>query len=149
AILLKGAALGETVYPDPSLRHSHDIEILVQDLNLPEVAQLLSEAGFVPSETKLGRGRDSLQLVHESGLPLVLHRTLFEIPFYNTALLQICSRARTVLLLDTPAQVLSPSDVLFHICGHAAYSVSRESCRWISDAWFIVDRYRDLDWDLF
>jgi hypothetical protein len=44
--------------------------------------------------------------------------------------------------------VLSPADTLLHVCGHAFYSASRESLRWVGDAWHIVKRYDDLDWEL-
>jgi hypothetical protein len=44
---------------------------------------------------------------------------------------------------------LAPFDSLLHVCGHASYSSKRPSLRWVTDAWFIVERYPDLDWDLF
>jgi hypothetical protein len=44
--------------------------------------------------------------------------------------------------------VLSAVDALFHTFGHAVYSPSRESFRWIADAWFIIHKHPDFDWDL-
>ena len=46
------------------------------------------------------------------------------------------------------AEIPAPADSLLHVCGHASYSASRQSLRWVTDAWFIVNRHPDLDWDL-
>jgi hypothetical protein len=146
AIPIRGVVLGETVYPDPALRHSHDIEILVGDGDPDEVGRSLIAAEFSPSRTLSRSGPN--EFVHPSGLPLVLHRGLFEIPFYNEGLQVMKARARTELILDTRVPILSPADTLLHICGHAACSVRRDSHRWVGDAWFTIDRYRDLDWEL-
>jgi hypothetical protein len=149
AIVLKGAALAETVYSDPALRHSHDIEILVEHPELDEIVDLLTSRRFAPPSRKASRtDSGDIELIHESGLPLILHRKLFPIPFYNAALLDICSRAQIATICDIPVRVLSPADALLHTCGHAVYSPSRESFRWIADAWFIIRKHPDLDWDL-
>ena len=147
-IVLKGAALAETVYSHPALRHSHDIEILVQRYELHDIAGPLISLGFSPSRKTSRRGSEDLELIHQSGLPLVLHRELFQIPFYNAAHSDICSRAQVAVISEVPVRVLSPADALFHTCGHAVYSPSRESFRWIADAWFIIHKHPDLDWDL-
>jgi hypothetical protein len=148
AIVLKGAALAETVYSNPALRHSHDIEILVEDRELEKIVGLFISLGFTPSRKASRVGSENIELIHESALPLVLRRELFQIPFYNAALSDICSRTQIAIICDIPVRVLSPADALFHVCGHAAYSPSRESFRWISDAWFIIHKHPDLDWDL-
>ncbi|MGH7829829.1 MAG: nucleotidyltransferase family protein [Candidatus Binatia bacterium] len=148
AMVLKGAALAETVYSDPALRHSHDIEILLEDRHLKETADMLIPLGFSPAGTKSPRGLSGIEFTHASGLPLVLHRSLFQIPFYNSVQPAVLRRSRTTTIAEIPMRVLSPADALFHTCGHAAYSPSRASYRWISDAWLIIDRNPDLDWDV-
>jgi hypothetical protein len=144
--LLKGAALAETVYAHPALRHSHDIEILIPDAELSEVRSSLEPLGFGVSGRKAA-ARDSLELVHESGLPLVLRRELFEVPFYNAIAAAVAARAELTDLLGTRVRVLSPADALLHGCGHAFHSPGRESQRWILDAWFLIARRRGLDWE--
>jgi hypothetical protein len=148
AIVLKGAALAETVYANPALRHSHDIEILVERYEPYDIVGPLISLGFTASGKASRRGSEDIELIHESGLPLVLHRELFQIPFYNAAHSNVCSRAQVAVISEIPVRVLSPADALFHICGHAVYSPSRESFRWISDAWFIIHKHPGLDWDL-
>jgi len=48
-VLLKGAALAETIYPLPVLRHSHFLDILINDNDLSRTVALLPSLGFIPS----------------------------------------------------------------------------------------------------
>jgi hypothetical protein len=144
AVLLKGAALAETVYPDPKLRHTHDIEILVPSADLLGVAGALSAFRL----SRMSRGPEGdVYLTHDSGLPVVLRRRLFRVPFYNAILAGACVGAESTVIAGAPVRVLSPAYALLHCCGHGLYSPSRGSHRWIVDAWFLVDRRRDLDWE--
>ena len=83
-----------------------------------------------------------------SGLPLVLHRRLFQIPFFNVPHEDVWIRAELVPLSGATARVLSPADMVVHVCGHALHSASSGSYRWIADAWYLLDRRPDLDWDV-
>jgi len=147
-ILLRGAALADTVYAAPALRHSHDIDILSEPRNWDSIVTLLVSLGFVLRQTETSIDCPKVVLEHRTRLPLVLHRNLFEISFYNPDLSDVWSRSQTCVIADVAARVLSPTDALLHLCGHASYSPSRESFRWISDAWFVIDKHRDLKWDL-
>jgi hypothetical protein len=69
-------------------------------------------------------------------------------PFYNLSLEDIWERSQVQVVDGVPTRILSPADNLLHICGHASYCTSRESLLWVSDSWFIIDRYPDLDWDV-
>jgi hypothetical protein len=145
-IPIGGVVLGETVYPDAALRHSHDVEILVQDDDHDPIGRSLIALAFTTS----GTNEDgSLELVHPSGLPLVLRRALFEIPFYNAGLREMTTRARDAVILGSRVPVLSPADVLLHTSGRAACPRGRESHRWVADAWFIIHHHPDLDWETF
>ncbi len=148
AIVLKGTALAETVYKNPVLRHSHDIEILMKDQDMSRAAISLRTLFFRRVKQKPEPGIPHFRLEHESGLPLELHSCLFQIPYYNASLAQMWSRRLSCNIAGVPAHILAPSDNLLHVCGHASYSRGRQSLRWVSDAWFIIDRHSDLDWDL-
>ena len=51
-ILLKGHALARTVYPDPAIRQSSDIDLLVQPRNIPAAEDVLEKLGYVcPAKT--------------------------------------------------------------------------------------------------
>jgi hypothetical protein len=146
--ILKGAALAETVYPSPVLRHCHDIDLLLPNQDLGRAARLLEFIGFRSLPATNAAPGTSVKMVHESELPLELHASLFEVPYYQSAISEIRARSQTRDIADVPARILSPVDTLIHVCGHASYSSKRVSLRWVSDAWFIVDRHPDLDWDL-
>ena len=49
AVLLKGAALAETVYMLPVLQHSHYLDILFYDNDLSRAVALLPSLGFAQS----------------------------------------------------------------------------------------------------
>ncbi|HKA56745.1 MAG TPA: nucleotidyltransferase family protein [Candidatus Binatia bacterium] len=146
-IALKGAVLADTVYGHPTLRHSHDIDLLLRESDPSHTVSLLSSVGFTSLRREIDTAWQDIHLVHESGLPLVLHRRLFRTPCYNTATTDLWARSRTQAVADVPVRVLAPVDQLVHVCGHAASCASRESLRWVCDAWLLITRYPDLDWE--
>jgi Uncharacterised nucleotidyltransferase len=142
-IVRGGVALADTVYPDRALRHAH-IDVLIPDTKMDRATGLLLSAGFKAVNLELSK------FEHASGLHLELHTRLFQIPYDNLPSAEIWARSRSRAVAGLPARVLAPSDSLLHVCGHASYSRSRQSLRWVSDAWFIIDHHRrDLDWELF
>jgi hypothetical protein len=147
-IVLKGTALAETVYDNPVLRHCHDIDLLIRDQDMSRAMSLLPFIEFKEIDSKAEPGSSDCQLEHESGLPLELHTALFKLPYYNELLGETWKRSRNQIIADCPTRILAPADNLLHVCGHAFYESRRGSLRWVSDAWFIIDRHRDLDWDL-
>jgi len=148
AIVLKGAALAETVYGNPVLRHCHDIDILLPAAEMSRAALLLQSLNFRVTHRGIQAKTGHVRLEHESGLPLELHSRLFQVPYYDPSLGEIRARSQSRSIADVGAQILSPVDGLLHVCGHASYSRSGRLLRWVSDAWFIIDRHADLDWDL-
>jgi len=147
-IVLKGTALAETVYDNPVFRHCHDIDILIGDEDMSRAASLLPALGFSAFNQRPEPKSYHFKLEHQSGLPLELHTRLFQIPYHNTLLTEMWKRSHSELIVGVPARTLAASDALLHVCGHAFYSEKRESLRWVTDAWFLIDRRRDLDWDL-
>lgn len=148
AIVLKGTALAETVYGNPVLRHCHDIDILLPADELSRAANLLPSLGFQRVDPSTQPRNSHVRMEHESELPLELHSGLFEVPYYNVVSSEIQARSQSRLIADIAVKILTPSDSLLHVCGHASYSESRQSLRWVTDAWFIVNRHPDLDWHL-
>jgi Uncharacterised nucleotidyltransferase len=148
AIVLKGTALAETVYGNPVLRHCHDIDILLPDDELSRAANLLSSLGFQRANSNIPERNSYVRMQHESELPVELHSGLFDVPYYNVISSEIQARSQSRRIADVPVRILTPSDSLLHVCGHASHSASRQSLRWVTDAWFICNRHPDLDWDL-
>jgi hypothetical protein len=148
AVLLKGAALAGTVYADGALRHSHDIDILVHDDHLSEVADALPLLGFRLLRRQLGPDGSKAELEHVSGLPVQLHSRPFSVPYANMLLAAFWDRSRVENVADVPTRVLSPADNLLHVCGHASSTGSRHSLRWVCDARHLIQGRPDLEWDV-
>ena len=146
-IVLGGAALADTVYAHPALRHSHDIDVLIPDVEFSRTERLIASLRF-KSVNLPEAGSQHWEFKHASGLPLQLHSRLFQLSSYTPPLTEIWSRSHNLLNAGVPVRTLSPVDSLLYVCGHASYSSSRHSLRWVSDGWFIIDGYPDLDWDL-
>ena len=148
AIVLKGAALAETAYLMPVLQHSHYLDVLVNDDDLPGAVKLLTSLGFIWSSDPNACKWKKYELIHESGLPLLLHRRLLGVPFFEIPMEEVWARSRTQMISDVPTRLLSAADNLFHICASVFDAERHDSLRWVCDAWFIIHHCRDLDWDL-
>jgi hypothetical protein len=146
-IVLGGAALADTVYSDRALRHSHDIDVFMSEQEIERAANVLGSVGF--KSVNFSRpGSNHWEFRHISGLPLRLHSRLFQIPCDEPPLAALWSRSQNIHVDGVSIRTLSPADQLLYTCGHAVYSNSRYSLRWVSDAWFIIDRYPELDWEV-
>jgi hypothetical protein len=146
-IVLRGAALANTDYPDVALRHCHDCDLLLGPDQRDQAvdALLVSRFRLVSSEP----GSGSAVLLHDSGLPIRLHERLFPIPHYAAPMDEMWAHAQTRHVYGVKARVLSPADMLLHVCGHAACSASREYLTWVCDSWMILAGNANLSWRLF
>lgn len=130
-IVLKGAALAETVYPRPSLRPFGDIDILVRPEDSGRAHALLSGLGYVAEAAswaglRAGQTCEANFFRHTERGPVVveLHTNLL-----NNALLWsqvhldlpgLWQRSRPARLAGVDALVLGPEDQLLHLCLHLA-----------------------------
>jgi len=144
AVVLQGAALSELVYDDPSLRHSHDVELLLDEADLPRAVSVLTAAGLGrPVDASLAR----VFFEHPSGLPVVLQRDLFGEALYGPRANEAWAASERRAIAGAPARVLSRLDNLLHVCGRASYFPTRDSLLWVCDAWLLATRGSGLDWD--
>ena len=146
AVLLRGGALSATVYADPAVRHCHDLAFLVKPDDLARASDALRGAGLTSIAFAPEEASPYAALIHETSLPIELHGRLFVVPTYDLPWDEVWPRSEVVSLGPVDGRVLSPSDALLHVCCHAFYSSSRESLRWVGDAWHIVKRGR-VDWE--
>ena len=129
-IVLKGAALAETVYGDRSLRPMRDVDLLIRDEHLVEFEQHLATRGYV-----LGREWARARQWHRDhdyhlayykrpdGLPTAsveLHWHL-ESPLwpFHVDLEGLWMRAVPATVAGVRTKVLSAEDTLLHLCVHA------------------------------
>ena len=147
-ITLGSAVMAETVYHDPSVRHCHAIDILVREEDLTAAAGEIRSLGFTRAGRRQESGPQHLSWRHETGLPLELRARLFQPGFGDPSADGLEARSRSQTIAGMPARILSPADNLLHICGRAVNTRARANLRWACDAWSIIDRHRDLDWQV-
>lgn len=147
-LVLKGAALSEVVYPDPVLRHTHDIDLLVRGDDLERAQEAVARAGF-HSPVVLTGGRGTM-VTHRTHTPILLLVSLYRYPFYQTDAQAIRRRSKEVIL-DALGPIVIPSlaDNLLQALGHASYSPRRSNLLWATDAWTILQGQASLDWSRF
>lgn len=147
AIALKGCFLAEAVYEEPAMRHNHGIDVLVREHDLERAGSAAAALGFSTAAGVRWDPRQWLRFTHASGLPLEVHSRLFAPDHWRVSLPALWERSRPDRVAGAPARALSPADNLLHVCGFAASHESRAGLRWAVDAWRIIDRFRELDWE--
>lgn len=137
-VVLKGAALAYTAYPDPALRPMTDLDLLVRREELDVASRLLLGSGFhlhpdhVDSEHHLRPhfttgGRVGLEIHHE----------LIHVP--NDFLVEtsgVRARSVAVTIRDLQARALSPEDGLHLTCVHAGFGHSY--------GWYLLRSFADV-----
>jgi hypothetical protein len=146
-LVLKGAAIAETVYPRPQLRHSHDIDVLVAPRQHAGAVARLQRLGW--QRERAGPESDTDSFVHAFGLPLCVHTRWIRGSLGPTDFAALRSRARRIRLAGVLVPTPSPADALLHILGQAVTSGTFRSLVWACDAFFCVDRSEEMDWHLF
>jgi hypothetical protein len=123
AMVLKGSALVQTVFPDPGSRDMGDIDILVPAARHAEAVRRLCASGYEPFEPDqpapgAAAARHDAKLVSSDGLvPIELHRRLVDgIDHARFDLGEVWARARRSS--HGPHLLPSPHDLLIHVCLH-------------------------------
>lgn len=168
-LVLKGALLAVTVYPDPALRPMNDIDLLFRVEDLPRVGTVLESLGYAgkhksaeqgPGITKhlstyrragnpgdtpnpyLSTGGDRMVEPHGS-----LEESWFGLKVDITP--GVWARAVPISLSGQPAYRLSTSDMLLHLAVHAAFHVVMGASVFVQlyDIGRVVETYSaELNW---
>ncbi len=149
AVALKGPALGERVYPDPRMRYSADLDLLVASDDLERAAAALKGIGYGAKESysRFLRKYHYHIILSRSCPPVIeLHFRLSDGFGVEIAAEGFISRAGTYRTTrGTVANVLSPEDEMLFLSIHAAgHRFIRLS--WLCDIKLLLRKYPDLDW---
>lgn len=126
-LLLKGHALGITVYSQPSLRPYGDIDLLVRESDLDAAENLMLRLGYTFSEDEHPRDWYRSQhhhlapFVRTGCLPVEVHRALVT-PGNSREqvdLKALWAAARSLEIGGQPAHILCPEHQLIYLCLHA------------------------------
>jgi hypothetical protein len=140
-LLLKGAALLLSSYPDPGLRPMADCDLLVPHANAPRAIDILCASGWTP----YGAAPHAQSLRHASGFDLDVHWNMLPHMSGPAADAPVWQAATAVTLEDAPVLVPCPADQLMHVCAHGLVRSPTPAIRWIVDAVTLVES-GPIDW---
>ncbi len=122
-IPLKGAFLAEHIYGNIALRPMVDVDLLVRQADLWRVEQIL--AGLDYLRTLPGKGEDASRHVGyqhaQVGLSIEIHWNLVQEALgLHVDIRDVWKRTRPAQVAGVEVSILSPEDLLLHLCIHAA-----------------------------
>lgn len=150
-ILLKGAALATTVYPETGLRLVGDVDVLVPAADRTRACALLARDGWTPMRPigeHLLAARHALDLRKPPHGLLDLHWHLLHETCWAGADEGLWRRCRPACIAGVTAAVLDPADQLMHACVHGLRWTPVHAAHWIGDAAWILRAHPDLDWSI-
>ena len=152
-IVLKGAALAEIVYGQWALRPMSDIDLLVRKEKLAEVEAKLVHMGYVLEEH--GKTKEYYQEHHYHVVFAKSAATAIEVHWhiqrpiapFRIDIDDLWKRAQPAALAGVEALVLSPEDLLLHLCQHAWKHNLSGGIRPLCDIAETTNYYRKkIDW---
>ncbi len=157
-LVLKGAALCQTLYPEIGLRPMRDIDLLLDREDVVYAHTLLQENGFLVSEEVLPEGYYHLSALQQNvdGMQvcLELHHGLFpkDPPYYQPLFLEeLYAHARLFDVGGKEAYTLADEEMLWHLYQHGFHApLTYEPYKLISvaDIVSLVEKKVDqLDWE--
>ena len=158
-ILLKGAALAETVYGDIALRPMSDLDLLVRPGDVSAIMRQLARAGY-HAPIDLPR-LDNMPVEFENELPVFkpedvryrcdIHWGLLAAPYYQRQLPPdwLWATSQPLEAIGVPARVLGPEAQVLHLTAHLMLSHQGHGLRWWYDVGLVSWTYRrQIDWNL-
>jgi hypothetical protein len=141
AIVLKGAALAETVYGHIGLRPMCDIDILMKPENTDAVGAILLGLGYRPAPN------NPAAYIKTDTLPVMVdvHTALAHLN--DDEMNRVWREAKDAVIAGVPARILSCEDTLVHIIRHMSFAHGFVSEKWLRDIDRLARHYRrEIDW---
>ena len=158
-ILLKGAALAQTVYADIGLRPMFDQDLLVHPQDARRALRILAGLGYrregLEARPDADLTYESQVLLRKQGLEdfaVEVHWSLFDSPYYQHSLPMdwFWQTALPVQIGAASARVLCPEALVLHLCGHLRlhHGPAEATLLWLHDVAEVLVQYQDgIDWD--
>ena len=154
-VVLKGAALANTVYPHSYLRPMTDLDLWLPDRQLDDAVEILLKSGLAIVKGALPDGTlthaiDQRRLIDERSHVLVeLHGAVHSLDCLSSSRIERLRAASVPLAAHgIEMQILSPADAVLHTCLHLA-RINRFANSQLSllDLRLIVNRWGSrIDW---
>lgn len=157
-IVLKGAALAETVYGDIAVRPMSDLDLLIRQQDLPVTRQVLAALGYTPVGVEMRTGFTvkfgKAELLFKPGLVDIhvdLHWRLGGCIYYQRAFPMdwFWETALPAQIGGAPARVLGCEAQLLHLCAHLLqHYQNRHRLLWLHDVAEVIAFYQaEIDWE--
>lgn len=157
-IVLKGAALGETLYGNPALRPIADIDLLLRPEDVPATCRLLAEQGYYRFDQEPQAGlalafENEIVLRKPDSVPvtLELHWSLLDSPYYQRRLQLdwFWQTARALSVAGVESLVLGLEAEVLYLCAHLVLHHQGQGWRWLMDiAGLAASEVEHLNWPL-
>lgn len=155
-MLLKGAVLGPSLYPDPALRPMSDLDLLVPARDLPRAAERVRTLGYAESAQQLKNDHDlfhhfaPLQGGPEGLVRVELHHTLVAGKAdWRSPPIDSFWRGATTSRFGAGVLEPNPSDHLLYLAAHVVFqNWTHGHIYWLLDLHLLIERDgARLDWD--
>lgn len=146
-VLLKGIVLAHTAYPKLSLRHCHDIDLLIPAQRHEAAADALAGLGF--SAQAIENPDDGKRvLIHKDGLPVSIHAALWPVGMPCSASSEAPTGTVRMELAGVSAQMLAPEELLLFMASQLLAGRIRDRTSWVADAVFLLrtTKVDNIDW---
>ena len=148
-MLLKGGALAEAFYRDPSLRSMGDLDVLVPTAQAQRALDVLRGAGWAPKTAITPgfiRAQHATDIVTGDGsVRCDLHWHVYWECCQPDADEELWAASVSLDFAGVPTRMLGPADQLLHLCVHGSRRARRPTLRWIPDAFYVL-RTGGIDW---
>jgi hypothetical protein len=155
-IVLKGAALVETLYGDMGLRPISDVDLIIQETDWPKVCKVMKSLehhpvgkDFAPLPPKLTRYdvQTHVQCVSPMQTCIEFQFDLFTMGIGMLDMEGVWERSREAVISGKEVRVPAPEDQLLHLLVHA----NRHGCsrlKWLVDIAEYLRHGEEIDWKL-
>jgi len=155
-MVLKGPALAQLIYPDPTVRGFNDLDLIIRARDWPQMHQYLLDLGFIPEynypqhppkliptavlyEAKYWHEEDKF-------LVEVHYDDLLNAGLASRGIEGFWQRAIQVEVDNIPVKTLCLEDQLIHLCMHAHYH-GYTRLNWFTDIGMLIQQYgNQLNW---
>lgn len=144
-VLLKGYGLSLRLYPEPLLRATSDVDLLVATDEVSRAAEALTSLGLAPLPPKDAAHAHHLEFFGPAGLVELHYRALsgFGLGLEADALL---ARAEEAQIEGRVLRYLCPEDELIYLALHASNHLLQR-LSWLFDLKLHLMAHPQLDWD--
>jgi hypothetical protein len=156
-LLVKGAALVETLYRNLAPRPANDMDLVVPARHLPICQEILAELDYAPFDIELAPGSDlayrSAQAFVSSEpslIPVGLHWHLLDVPYYlrRAPMAWFWENTIKAEIAGQPVRILNAEANLLYLSAHLALHHRLHGLRWFLDLALLLHQHQEtLDWD--